>query len=1458
MRTAGLTMLFLLLSAGKIFRVDEPIAISSSSTDKKIVFNFPLINPANPQTNRSQIDTAELKKGSWYRQVIKNIEESEYEIKYDEPTHNYVSPNRKQNLKAFYTSNQFALLPRNDSADKWKLKLELKGVYTGSRKLYSAAKNPVVTQNGNSVQFNHNNQFITEYINSKEGIRQNFIITRQPAGDPQNIKIALEANKGWFINKVAETEIHFAKSTGDGYDKKITYNSLKAWDANGKELEAAFAVNKNNVGINVNTSNAVYPITIDPLSTGSLGTPDWIGDDANQADAQFGYSVASAGDVNGDGYSDVIIGAYLYDDGPNINEGRAFVYHGSATGLSATPNSIPDDADQYGAYFGYSVACAGDVNGDGYSDVIIGAYHYWEVLHFDEGRAFVYYGSSTGLSATPDSTPDDADETNAWFGISVATAGDVNGDGYSDVIIGAVGVDGKAFIYYGSAAGLSDTPGISTVDGNGFSSFYGFSVACAGDVNGDGYSDIIIGTPGMNSGGDIPGEGVAFVYYGSSGGLSSISNIVLESANQEGADFGCSVAGAGDINGDGYSDVIIGARRYKDGSNTNEGRAFVYYGSAIGLSITPIILDNANQAEAYFGYSVACAGDVNGDGYSDVIIGAPYSDDGANTDEGRGFIYYGSSTGLSLTPNILLDDADQAIANFGIVASAGDVNGDGYSDIIIGAFQYDDAGNANEGRAFVYHGSPSGLKSTSNWQTSETQAGANYGISVASAGDVNSDGFSDVLVGAYIYDQGSGDEGKAYLYMGSATGLSVTAAWTAIGSIANEYFGRCVAPAGDVNGDGYSDVLIGAYGYSNGQSQEGRVYLFKGSAAGLSGTAAWTYENNTATSVLGVSVAAAGDVNGDGYGDIIIGAPQYSNGQADEGIAYLFYGSSTLPNSTADWSVEGNQAGAFYGVSVAGLGDVNGDGFCDVIVGANTYNNGFAGEGKAFAYYGSATGLPSAPNWTAKGNQTNAQFGNAVSSAGDINGDGYCDALVGAFSYDDGTTDEGAAFVYYGSSTGLSVTANWTTENNISNTLFGYSVCSAGDVNGDGYSDVLIGARNYSNGQADEGALYAYYGSPAGLPLSNSWFVESNIAGTLFGNCVASAGDVNGDGYGDVITGAPYYANPTFREGAAFVYYGNNNGSLRSNLRLYNQDLVTAIQQSSIAPALFGAGLYAKSPLGRQKGKLVWETEKNGQPFSGNPITNSTAFLSQQSSFTDLGLTGIELKNQVAKQFSSRVTYLRARVKYDLVTAITGQVYGPWRYPESFLRGNRDIGAVALPVKFISFVALKQNDDALLKWITTDETPGIEYQVQHSTDGIHFETIKIIDGLGNSHNEYEWLHNNPATGKNYYRIRAVENDKESFTATRQLYFDKVSRVIIYPNPAKSGSLLTIGLTNGTPAVPSYIQLFTINGQKIGGYLITPGSNNISVTLPELLAGQYVVKWVGEAGVIYSGSFMVIK
>ncbi|MDP2314600.1 MAG: FG-GAP-like repeat-containing protein [Pseudomonadota bacterium] len=346
--------------------------------------------------------------------------------------------------------------------------------------------------------------------------------------------------------------------------------------------------------------------------------------------------------------------------------------------------------------------------------------------------------------------------------------------------------------------------------------------------------------------------------------------------------------------------------------------------------------------------------------------------------------------------------------------SAGDVNKDGFDDVVVGAWLYD-ATHSNAGRAWLYLGSAAGLATSATWTAQVAQHNACFGYSVASAGDVNGDGFDDVVVGAPVYDNGEGDEGMSFVYLGGTTGLSASPAWTAESNQGGAYFGQSVATAGDVNGDGFDDVIVGAQFYDGALQDQGRAFVYLGSSAGLGATAAWYGEQAQGNERFGESVASAGDVNGDGFDDVIVGAWAYTApNRGGQGRAVVYMGAATGLATTASWQVVGNQSSAGMGYSAGSAGDVNGDGYGDVIVGADGYDNGETNEGRAFVYFGAAAGLPTTASWTAESNQAGAQFGNSVASAGDVNGDGAADILVGAPAYDGGATDEGRAYLYLG------------------------------------------------------------------------------------------------------------------------------------------------------------------------------------------------------------------------------------------------------------------------------------------------------------------------------------------------------------------------------------------------------------------------------------------------------------
>jgi len=363
---------------------------------------------------------------------------------------------------------------------------------------------------------------------------------------------------------------------------------------------------------------------------------------------------------------------------------------------------------------------------------------------------------------------------------------------------------------------------------------------------------------------------------------------------------------------------------------------------------------------------------------------------------------------------------------------------------------------------------------TPDWTAEGNQEEAYFGVVVSTAGDVNGDGYGDVIIGAPGYDNGQDDDGRVFVYYGSTSGLLKIADWTAKGNQDEAYFGWSVSTAGDVNGDGYSDVIVGAPGY---HEYAGRAFVYYGSASGLSTGAKWIGGAEQAKEYYGVSVSGAGDVNGDGYGDVIVGADMYDNGERNEGRAYVYYGSASGLSQSYAWTAEGNQDEAYFGISVSEAGDVNGDGFSDVIIGAHYYDNGETNEGRAFVYHGGASGLSKTYNWAAEGDQAYAHFGISVSEAGDVNDDGFLDVIVGLYGYDGGQPNEGRAFVYHGSASGLSKTYNWAAEVGQKYAYFGISVSKAGDVNGDGFSDVIIGAYQYDNSDKNEGSTFIYYGS---------------------------------------------------------------------------------------------------------------------------------------------------------------------------------------------------------------------------------------------------------------------------------------------------------------------------------------------------------------------------------------------
>lgn len=375
-------------------------------------------------------------------------------------------------------------------------------------------------------------------------------------------------------------------------------------------------------------------------------------------DYGFGSSASSAGDFNGDGYVDLIVGAPFSDADAPLG-GRAYIYYGGP--IADVQADVTFRAESAGQIFGVSVAGAGDVNGDGYDDVVVGSWRYAS----ETGRAYVYYGGPL-----PDAVPDlvfTGEAFNSQLGLSVSSAGDFNGDGYPDLLVGAPNIaasrPGRAYIYYGGPH--ADSAPDIRLSGGEVDDYFGLSVASAGDVNQDGYADVIVGAMYARA-----AAGNAYIFYGGPAPDNIPDMVMMGQGN-----FGGSVNSAGDVNGDGCADVIVGGIFAPGG-----GQARVFYGGSHMDAEADLVL--ADPAGGYFGGAVASAGDVNGDGCADLVVGASDSDLGGQNAGWVG-LFNGGPGADGIADLFIVGETPGGF--MGRSVSSVDFDQDGYGDLIIGA-----------------------------------------------------------------------------------------------------------------------------------------------------------------------------------------------------------------------------------------------------------------------------------------------------------------------------------------------------------------------------------------------------------------------------------------------------------------------------------------------------------------------------------------------------------------------------------------------------------------------------------------------------------------------------------------------------------------------------------------------------------------------------------------------------
>jgi hypothetical protein len=893
---------------------------------------------------------------------------------------------------------------------------------------------------------------------------------------------------------------------------------------------------------------------------------------------RYGKDIASAGDINGDGLSDMIISGR--DDYGNTTAGTYVVY-GNASGtnvaIDASGNIAASNGFKLKGAVGFVLASAGDINGDGLNDLLVSAR-----LSGVSGSYNVVLGGTQWVTAALDGA-----------GTFAGTSGDeaLIGSAGNDTITGGGGVD-RFFAGRGDDTIVLTASDIANLQNNStgqtakttVSAGTGFdTIRLSGGANLDLLKVSNAAAMGIDETSRIEGieridmatdtaantlkisnkdindmAGFNQIRIGSTSAdgktWTNVSGSALSSItsyHQMVVDGGSTDTVALTANGGAWANVGTvsnGTTQYTVYQNTaTKSQLLVQQGVTVDTQAPTLLwstpADNdfvltpnlGNNITLQFSEAV-----VKGNGYIQLwnkTTGQPVEAFDVNsstlvTGWGTSTLTINPTANLAAKTDYFIKVSDNAIQDNAGLAYTG-MN----SDLPLN---------------FSTQSADGSYAVTSSFTSaSDTNA---YLRSVATAGDFNGDGYDDLLIGA----AGSSQSG-VYVIYGNAQGEGlnldkdpvmsngVIAADQGFKIQGRDYFGTSVSGIGDVNGDGFADVLIGASSDSQGGSNAGAVFVVYGSAAPAalnlsSGTIAaargFKVTAGSAYGTLGDSVSGVGDVNGDGIGDFVMGYAG-ANAGAGNGAAYVVYGKTNATSLTL--GTDGSIAAAHgfrltggvnenAGFSVSGAGDVNGDGLADVVVSANgALSNA---DGATYVIFGGATGGDMSALVTAgKGfritgltNSTGHQLGTSVSSAGDVNGDGYADLIV-ATDTDQSYT---AAYVVYGGAapTNLSLAASTIAAARgfriLGNTANGAGlgqVSGAGDINGDGFADVIVGSTN--------GSSFVVYGSATGPEVNVSTGTiaasqgfklsySTNITSTT-AKAVSFAGDFDGDGLTDLV-----------------------------------------------------------------------------------------------------------------------------------------------------------------------------------------------------------------------------------------------------------------------------------------------------------------------------------------------------
>ncbi|MBA5249546.1 MAG: hypothetical protein FE834_08505, partial [Gammaproteobacteria bacterium] len=1073
--------------------------------------------------------------------------------------------------------------------------------------------------------------------NSQKGVRTATISYIDAAGNEGNAATALlkvEVNRGFIVNgEVANDKSGYSVSSagdinGDGLDDLI----IGAYGANGGKGKSYVVFGKTN-------STAVN------LSVIASGTGGFVinGETVND---KSGYSVSSAGDVNGDGLDDLIIGAY----GANESKGRSYVVFGKTNGTVTNLSDITGSTGGFiingettGDFSGYSVSSAGDINGDGLDDLIIGTWGADTTTRINAGKSYVIFGktNSAAINLSDIASASDTggfvingEMENDSSGRSVSSAGDVNGDGLDDLIVGAYGADpsnksnaGKSYVVFGkisstaiSLDAIANGTGGFVINGENAQDLSGKSVSSAGDVNGDGLDDLIVGAGNANTiGGDDAGK--SYVVFGKTDttaiNLSAIASgtggFVINGEKVWDLS-GDPVSSAGDVNGDGLDDLIIGARRAGTTSDDNTGKSYVVFGKTdtTAINLNAIVngvggfVINGGAKSGYSSYSVSSAGDVNGDGLDDLIVGTAYADpNGGNS--GKSYIIFGKTNTNAINLSQFGGDSKYTIDFQGttgddtltsthtnkdeiFVSGAGNdtLTGNGGMDVFsagagndtviisannITALEKIGAGN----RANINGGSGiDTLKLDGSGLILDLTKISNNRIKDIEKIDLTGSG--DNLFKLSLNDVLDASTSTNTLKVLGNSGDKVhldNNNWTTSNTQTEDSITYNVYTSSDTNPNANValwismhmrvDIIPDAVDLSTNSGVQSISTTIANIAAINAGTAFDTdIQTPTATNIKTIKVVLAGADLSATHDKLVLDSDlaldvdiATETDKTIAGVSGLEY--SYIANSKT-WTIS-KTSGSLTVANVESIVEAlklkNTD--IELQEGVRTatisYVDTFGNEGiSAMA----SLKVEVNRGFTINGEAASDHSGHSVSSAGDVNGDGLDDLIIGAYHADSGDkSGAGNSYVVFGKTNGIAVNLSaiadgvggFIINGETASDYSGYSVSSAGDVNGDGLDDLIIGAyRADPSDRSSAGKSYVIFGKTNGTAI-NLGDIESGTSGFVIngeatndrsGYSVSSAGDVNGDGLDDLIVGA-WGAN--LSKGKSYVVFGKINST---------------------------------------------------------------------------------------------------------------------------------------------------------------------------------------------------------------------------------------------------------------------------------------------------------------------------